>query len=230
MICTIFDIETTGFYNMKYNVVNPDNAEILEVGYIKVESESLDIIDSGTLYFYKPYFNVESEAQQYHKLTRDFLKQYEKDFDDNLKKLYCLFQQTFVVGKNCNEFDIPFIQAFIKKHSNSYLDIDACFKEFDFKDYDDCYFYYHSFFDSYDIQIGFCETWRDWEERRTGVRPKGKRTGRLEEYINVFPEWQGQVDALYDSLPKDRVTRAHGALYDCVMTYVVFKYCVEHGL
>ena len=230
MICTVIDIETTGFWKCDPNLTNPDYAEILEVGYIRINSDDLSILDSGTLYFYKPYFQIENKAQQAHGLTREFLQKYEKDFDLNLIKLYCLIQQTQIIGKNCDAFDIPFINAFINKHSKGYLDINSQFLLADMKDYNNKTFYYHKEFGSYDVQKIFQYTFRDWVEQKTGERPHVNRTGQLGEYMDVIPGAREEVARIYDSLPKDRVTGAHGALYDCVMTYVVAKYCVENKI
>lgn len=230
MICTVIDIETTGRYKISLGLNNPDYAEILEVSYIRVNSEDLSILSHGSLYFYKPYFCVESQAQEVHGLTRQFLKQYEKDFDKNLIQLHALMQQTLIVGKNSDVFDIPFIQAFLKKHSNGKLNIDAEFEAAKIKTYAGYPAEYTWFYGSYDIQTIYKNTWKDQVEKMTGSRPSGQRKGSLSEYIDDFPGRREEVEAIYATLDKDRVTKAHGALYDCVMTYVVLKDCVARGL
>ena len=58
----------------------------------------------------------------------------------------------------------------------------------------------------------------------------GNRKGKLSEYIEAIPNGYEMVDQVYNSLNKDRVTKSHGALYDCVMTYVVFvQYIIKNG-
>ena len=38
----------------------------------------------------------------------------------------------------------------------------------------------------------------------------------------MMPQGREYTKSLYDSLPKERVTAEHGALYDVCMTYVIW--------
>lgn len=81
MIGIVIDIETSDWYKENPNTGTlEDSSEILEIGYIRVDMNNGKIIDCGELYFYKPYFQVESSAQKVHGIQRSFLEQYEGDF------------------------------------------------------------------------------------------------------------------------------------------------------
>jgi len=128
MIGTIIDIETTGWLKFETNPTTgvstlSDESEILEIGFINIDMQTKKILTHGTLYFYKPYFHVESQAQSVHGLTREFLKQYEGDFNKNMIALNSLIQSGCLIGKNSEKFDIPFIKAFIDKHMGRKFDI-----------------------------------------------------------------------------------------------------------
>jgi len=51
---------------------------------------------------------------------------------------------------------------------------------------------------------------------------KPRAMGTLEQYVDVMPNGKAYVDSVYESLEKDRVTGAHGALYDVVATYIIW--------
>ncbi len=226
MIGTVLDIETTGF--LKFNVndkgdsVLSDDSEILEVGFLNIDMETRRICTSGTLYFYKPYFNIESDAQRIHGLQRDFLQQYENDFDMNLVALNSLIQSTCLIGKNSDKFDIPFIHAFINKHVGRAFDIPAIVSELGMKGYNGGYVGYSDTLYALDMQTLYKERWRDLHYKRTGLMPLSSKKGTLTDYIEDIPYGREATDAVYSSLKKDRETGAHGALYDACMTYVVW--------
>ena len=127
MVATVIDIETTDWLKFDDSTgrsMLSDSSEILEVGFVRFDTNTLKVLTSGTLYFYKPYFNIESKAQEVHGLTREFLKQYEGDFNKNLIALNSLLQSTCIIGKNSEKFDIPYIKAFIEKHAPDSFDIE----------------------------------------------------------------------------------------------------------
>lgn len=173
MIGTILDIETTGY--LKFDVdssgysVLSDNSEILEVGFINVDMTTCRPLTHGTLYFYKPYFNVESDSQRVHKLTRDFLQQYEDKFTENLIALNALMQHAIIIGKNSEKFDIPFIEAFIKKHGGDKFDIPALVLTADMKAYHGGHVTYDKDVGSIDMQQIYKQRFHDLYAQKYGV-------------------------------------------------------------
>lgn len=230
MIGVVIDIETSNWY--KENPITgtlEDSSEILEVGYIRVDMNNGKIIDCGELYFYKPYFQVESSAQEVHGIQRSFLEQYEGDFRKNLIILNSIIQRTCLIGKNSSKFDIPYITEFLRKHSGKQLDITRQVMYSNIKTYAGEYMSYNALEYSIDLQEVFAETFRNLYFQKYGVELSNRKKGKLEEYIDVL-NMQAAVDTVYAQLPKKRVTRAHGALYDAAMTYIVWLYCKAHQL
>ena len=236
MIGTIIDIETTGW--LKFDMIKEPNpyvpgtfidksvlsneSEILEVGYININMETNKILTYGTLYFYKPYFNIENDAQKVHGLTRDFLMKYEDKFMDNIIALNAMLQSTCIIGKNSNKFDVPFIKAFIEKHVGDIMDIPALVQKLSMNSYSGGKVRYFNDTYALDMQSIYRERYHELYRDKTGIKLMPGKKGKLEEYIEVINNGQQAVDYIYNSLDKDRVTGAHGALYDAVMTYVVW--------
>ena len=241
MLYTFIDIETTGLMKFDANaVLIPD---ILEVGYLIVDVNSFKVLKYGTMYFYQDHFDIENEAQRFHGLTRTFLKDYEDQFDQNLCALAALISSATIVGKNSEKFDIPFIKYFIKKYRNDLFDMDALTTRLQMKAYDDkSWVHYSGEPGSLDLQGLYAPMYRvknlmnirgvldrfyrddftkdEYESWESQVQDNRKR-GTLEQYVELIPDGFEMVNQYYDNLEKDRSTRAHGALYDCVMTYLV---------
>lgn len=225
MIGTIIDIETTGW--LKFDTVDgvsilSDESEILEVGYINVDLKNFRMLNYGTLYFYKPYFNVESQAQDVHHITREFLQQYEDKFYENLIALNSMMQSTCVIGKNSDSFDIPFIKAFIQKHAGDCFDISEVVTYLDMKSYSGGHVIYENTTYAIDLQKIYKEEFHNAYFRKTGIKLMPQKNGTLSDYVDCIPGGWDAVGQVYAGLKKDRDTGAHGALYDCVMTYMVF--------
>lgn len=175
--------------------------EILSFGYIRINS-NFEIKASGTLYFYKPNFPVSKyPACTVHKLSKEFMQQHEKDFKDNLKMMYSLCYNSIIIGKNSTNFDMPFIKNFIRRHCPTLEEL--------------------IYFKTFDIQDEFSPTYK----RMTGSTKKGTLT----DYVNALGITQDEITRVYNSLPtKDGASmHMHGALYDCVATYLVFKKTCE---
>ena len=225
MIGTVIDIETTGYlqFDTSTGVSQlADTSEILEVGFLNIDMETREILTHGTLYFYKPYFYVESPAQEVHRLTRDFLKNYEDQFTMNLVALNSLIQSTCLIGKNSDKFDIPFIKAFIRKHAGDAFDLPEVVRQLGMKAYNGGKVYYNDTLYALDMQTLYKDRFHELYYDKTGNKLPPNKRGTLSQYIEVIPYAQEAVDLVYNGLSKDRVTGAHGALYDAVMTYVVW--------
>lgn len=287
MIGTVIDIETTGYMKFQTdaegNSVLSDESEILEVAFMNINLATCRPLGHGVLYFYKPYFNVESDAQRIHGITRDFIQKYEDKFEENLIALNALMQNALIIGKNCDAFDIPMIQAFIKKHGGRKFDIESLVTLADMKNYQGGKFFYSNDTYSIDVQSCYKKRFHELYENKYGVklglmanfdesiagfenglgvkmtpeqvatlrdihhkyidirqtnrvyplpeRPmlsSGKR-GTLSQYIDVIPNGKAMADAYYGTLDKDRTTEAHGALYDCVETFIVYLDAKANG-
>lgn len=233
MIGLVVDIETTGY--LQFQEVDgwsqlANWSEILEVGYLRIDMDTKEILSHGTLYFYKPYFNVESDAQAVHGLTREFLQQYEKDFTKNLIALNSLIQSTCIIGKNSDKFDVPFIKAFIAKHGGDEMDIPALVDRLNMKGYNGGRVYYNDSLYALDMQTIFKDRFHELYYDKYKVKLQPGKKGTLSQYVDVIGSGQEAVDYVYNSLSKDRVTGAHGALYDAVMTYVVWCDSKNAGL
>ncbi len=227
MIGLVLDIETTGYRRYQPNGFLMDSSEILEFAYLRVDTESAEIYDHGVLYFYKPYFEVESEAQATHGLTREFLEKYEKQFDMNLVKMNSLMQKTCVIGKNSDGFDIPFIWDFIAKHSNNQLNFEWVMNKSTVKS-NGVKAYYDPKLYSVDIQSIFAPTWRSIVKSQ-GRSISSQKKGTLSDYVEALNLYD-EVEKLYAPLEKDRVGKQHTALYDVCMTYEVWLECKRREL
>lgn len=232
MLGLVLDIETTAFLKTEekngLTIAGP-GSDILEVGYIMIDMDTNAFVKTGTLYFYKPTFNIENpDAQAKHKLTREFLKQYENDFNNNLNALNAMTRKAVIIGKNSDAFDIPYIKAFINKYSGNLLNISRLCDILTMKAYYNGYVYFNDSYRSVDLQKIWAPRYRALYQKKYGISTNKK--GKLEEYIDVLDAWD-VVKTLYNDIPnKARVTQAHGALYDCVMTYVVWYDAKANGM
>mgnify|MGYP002624723154 CR=1 FL=1 len=234
MIGLVLDIETTGF--MKISPITgtlEDSSEILEVAYLRVDMDTLAILDSNTLYFYKDYFQIEgTEAQKVHGLTTAYLQQFADDFEKNLIILNSIIQDTCVIGKNSNKFDIPFIKEFLKKHSNGQLDVEMLVRKNKIKRYGTTnIFFYDAFRNTLDIQTIFKDKFHELYFEKTGIELNARKIGTLSDYIDVIDGGEACVKAIFNGLKnKPREGLYHTAMYDVCATYVVWAYCKMNNL
>ena len=183
---------------------NPLENDVLEFGYIRI-NDNMEILSYGTYYFYKSHFDVEATAE-ITGLTRGFLEEHANEFDENVCAMVSMLCRANVIGKNSVGFDIPFLRKWVSKATSSRLQLgDVGLHE--------------------DLQIMFASRYRDLL-RAKGIEVAHTKKGSLGEYVEAL-ELQGEVDALYASLDKQRETKYHGALYDCVCTFLVYKKCKE---
>ena len=195
MIVTVVDIETTGFDTYA--------DDILEVAYMQTDTRTMDVIRHGVLYFYKPEFRVESRAQQVHGLTREFLKRYESEFDDNLVSLYTLLERGCIIGKNSNKFDVPFLVSWLQRMAPVLNRV--------------------KLFGMCDMQEIIAPHFREYVAKNTGVMPSARRTGKLEEYLSMFGYSKEGLVKSFTELYGDERAHAHSALFDVYMTYICMR-------
>ena len=199
MIITILDIETTGLDKCIH--------DILEVAYMRIDSKTLEILSHGTLYFYKPEFRIENQAQAVHGLTREYLTQFENEFDDNIVSLYTLIQQSVVIGKNSDNFDLPFISMWLNRKASILAPV--------------------CIVGTLDIQEFLAPHYRKWVASCTGVMPSTRKKGTLEEYMDMFGYTQESLKMDFIKLYGSERAHAHGALFDVYMTYICVKEAVK---
>lgn len=241
MVYTVLDIETTGLMKFDANaVLIPD---ILEVSFLQVDSNTLEIVKNGTLWFYQDHFDIENDAQMIHHITRDFLIQYRDQFEENLMALQALTTNATLITKNGTKFDIPFIKHFLDKYTNGKYDVASITTRLAMKTYDkSSYIYHDSSISNIDVQqlyspvyrvkkyLQECgEAARFYDKNLTAVEfddieahTDRRKKGKLTEYVDSIPNGREMTQIFYDTLSKDVETKEHGGLYDCVMTYVVW--------
>ena len=191
MIYTIYDIETTGLI--------PEYHQILSFGYMRV-NDKLEILESGTLYFYQDDWTISADSYRVHGLGAEFLNQYKKDFFKNIALMYSMLNNSCVIGKNNIRFDGPFVKRFIKRHTLALDDL--------------------RFLQEIDMEKEYGKVYRS---------ETGSRGGTLTDYIEHLGYTQNDVKEVYESLPNkdNHAMHMHGALWDVVCTYLVLKHHVE---
>lgn len=102
----VFDLETTGFYEMSCDVV--------QFSYAMFDSNNM-FVKSETLYFYYEGMSWSEEAASVHGLTLSFLEQYKDDFRKNLIKMFTVLNRANVVGHNAKRFDCPFARTWLQR-------------------------------------------------------------------------------------------------------------------
>ena len=229
----VVDIETTGYLDYDTRMIDgypeqilSDRSEILSVGYLRVDLDTNKIFDAGVLYFYKPYFQVESQAQKIHGLQRSFLEQYEDQFDDNLAMLEALLYDTEIIGKNSNSFDVPFLDAFLIKHRGktplfSYINL------LKMKRYDGSRLVLTSSTTTYDVQNTFAPLYRKLMKQFYNVDLSNRKKGTLTDYLNLLDPDRSGVNALVEQVRRltsaEFVAGAHDAMFDACATW--YTYC-----
>ena len=217
-------------YLYNHEEILDDSAEIVSVGYLRVDLDADRIFDAGVLYFYKPYFHIENDAQKIHKLQRSFLEQYEDQFQTNLAILESLLINSIIIGKNCDAFDIPYIEAFLKKHRGG-KSLYPYINSQGMKNYDKKKLVLENNTTSYDVQTKFAPLYRGLMRKVHGVELSERKKGTLTEYIELLDPERKDVNTLIEeikSLTSDEFcASAHDAMYDVAMTYVVFKFLQE---
>ncbi len=196
MILTFLDIETSG-YDFRVN-------DILQVSFVRAD-ENGNVHNAGNLYFYQPDFNVETDAYHVHGLTRENLMKYEADYTKNCAALHAIMQKGYIVGKNSDRFDIPFISGWLMRKFPGMLPPVKLFRQAD-------------------IQTAMVPFFRDWWYNKNGFETK--KSGTLGEYVAML-NLEQEVDRVYDIAqgycPEPARKGFHDALYDAVATYCVWR-------
>lgn len=99
MKVVFLDTETSGLKNSDV---------ILSAAYIVADSASMEVLESGKLYFYDEEERCCNEALEVHHLTPEFLVKYASDYETNIKKLFELVHNGVIIGHNI-AFDIRMI-------------------------------------------------------------------------------------------------------------------------
>ena len=230
----VVDIETTGYLKKdeKYidgelTYVLSDKSEILSVGYIRVDLDTERIFDAGVLYFYKPYFEIENQAQSVHGLQRSFLEQFEDQFDDNLAMLETLLYNTVIIGKNSDAFDVPFLDAFLLKHRGptplySYINL------LKMKNYEGGRLVLKNETTAVDVQTSFAPLYRRLMHDVKGVELSSRKKGTLTEYLDLLDPDRVSVNSLVKEVKEltsdEFVASAHDAMYDACATWLVYVF------
>lgn len=118
MLYTIFDLETTGFSGISDSVV--------QFSFITVNHNLLPV-RARNYYFYKEGMRWSEEAAAVHGLTREFLKQYEDEYEKNLLMLYTVLQRGNLIGHNSDSFDVPFASQFLVQNGLPPLMPEICY-------------------------------------------------------------------------------------------------------
>lgn len=210
-----------------------DDANILSVGYLRVDLDSNNIIGAGTLYFYKPHFNVEATTHV-HGLTREFLSTYESEFDKNIAKLEALMLNAVVIGKNVKAFDIQFIRLFLQKYRGDFS-LYQFINSIGMQTYDKTKLRIFDTMTTLDVQSIFAPVYRKLCAHIYGVELSNKKKGSLEDYVNLLatdPNFSIQpVLEEANAFMKDEYqVHLHDAFYDVCATWLVYKFCKHIGL
>lgn len=202
MVGTILDIETTGF--------SGDTDELIEVGLMRINTETNDILSYDNLYFWKEGYPVE-KTTHIHGLTTEFLKNYYETtkpitpgislFEENIVKLASYFYSSIIIGKNSNNFDIPFLHKWVARATDGMFNFSKWRTGIPI-----------------DMQVEFAPKYRIMADIQ------GNKKGTLSQYIEVITRGKELADSIFNSLNMGREGRAHTALYDVCMTYVVYCY------
>lgn len=199
MIYNVFDIETSGL---------DKDCDIYEFAYIRLD-DMFNIIKSDTLYFYKKNWNV--TASEIHGLTREKLEPYAKDFYKNLAAMYATMHNGIAVGKNNMMFDNIRVISFINRNKYD-QNKDKGIRDFRIEA-------------SIDVQNYMAPYYRKHMEK-IGQPVGTTKKGSLEDYMAVcgFDKPMLEEFARQNGIAVDERFRAHGAMYDTVMTLATLKW------
>lgn len=115
MIYTVVDVETSG--------LSTDSDDVLSFSYALTDGH--EIFAADTLYFWNDSMKWSEESYKIHKLSKEFLSQFEDDFQKNIRAMYTIVQGSILTGYNSgykdssnvlHGFDFKIIQSFLRRH------------------------------------------------------------------------------------------------------------------
>lgn len=199
MIYTVFDIETSGL---------DKECDIYEFAYIRLD-DNFNIIKSDTLYFFKKSWVV--TASEIHGLTEEMLTPHIKDFYKNLAAMYATMHNGIAIGKNNMMFDNTRVISFINRNMYD-QNKDKGIRDFRIEA-------------SIDVQNYMAPHYRRYMES-IGQPVGPSKKGTLEDYMKVcgFDKPMLESFARQNGITVDERFKAHGAMYDTVMTLATLKW------
>ena len=97
-----WDIETTG--------LNPKEDYIIQLGAVKFEKETFNIIEERSWYIKPAHkYTISSTAQATHGLTKEFIDLNGVSFKDVADDFFKMFEESDLLTYNGNTFDIKFL-------------------------------------------------------------------------------------------------------------------------
>ena len=103
-----FDVETTG--------LNPQNDFIIQLVLKKIDSETLQVIDTREWYIEPIHaYEISSQAQEKHGITKQFLKEHGVALKDIAQEVIDFFDDCDVLTYNGNSFDVSFLYSNLKQ-------------------------------------------------------------------------------------------------------------------
>ena len=204
---TVYDIETSG---------TSRDSEIYEFAAIRL-SDDMKVIGTYNYFFYKKEWGETQEAH-IHGLTKEILEPYAPDFYKNLAAMYAMMYDATVVGKNNLGFDNYVIKRFIDRNIKDLDEKATGIRKFKLGG-------------SIDVQQYMARHYRDYMSR-IGTPVSSQSKGTLEQYMSVCGFTEADLVGFAKAIGIDTTSprfKAHGAMYDVVMTYATFVWLINHN-
>ena len=103
-----YDVETTG--------LNPQKDFIIQLVLKKIDSKSLEVIDTREWYIQPIHtYEISAQAQEKHGITKEFLKTHGVSLKDIAQEVLDFFEDCDVLTYNGNSFDVSFLYSNLKQ-------------------------------------------------------------------------------------------------------------------
>lgn len=110
MILTFYDTETSGL-NTYYD-------DVLQLAYIRFDTQKYEVIDANSMYLWEPGFRYSEEAAKVHGITKEFLESLPiEEMPNKYQRLHTIFNRGVIAGYNNTSFDDNLLCNFLKRHS-----------------------------------------------------------------------------------------------------------------
>lgn len=194
MLYTVFDVETSGLER---------GCDVLSFAYALTD-ENVGVKRAEVLYFWKEGVTKwTEEAYEINHLSKEFLRQYEADYEKNLQKMYIVLSMGHLVGFN---------SGYINKNGDiAGFDYQVC-----------CNFLERNNFPR-PIAAGFVDLMRVYQSHHAGFR--AKLTKVFKEY-KLSEDLAGIICQVYFN---DTAKEAHFASYDVAMTILLLSEFADRG-